>query len=247
MLGFSGNHGNKGAIALRFQIYNSTINFVNLHLFAGRQEVQKRRSGLKKIDQKLSPSDYTILLGDFNTRVQLSKNEYFEIMEPGQFKEASEMIEWQKLRAQDEVLRGDQPLLLEVYSETGLSPYPTYKIKRKNIRDFEEEIFLGEKEKNFRNSEYRTKSSRTSRVRPLTPGVSSRKRNQFFSKTPDKLLVKKSKTEKHKGIFENFYNKARVSSWTDRIFVKSAVGKMKGIRFLGDFGSVLDIPVSDHR
>ena len=69
MLGFKGIHGNKGAIFLKFKIYNSTVCLTNVHLFSGRKEVDKRVYGLKKVEDNFRSFLATFLKDNSDQRL----------------------------------------------------------------------------------------------------------------------------------------------------------------------------------
>lgn len=78
--GIMGVYGNKGGVAIRFELYNTSLCFVNCHLTAQQENVLKRNEDFRKIDlkmkfsvggDKLSISDHEMIfwIGDMNYRL----------------------------------------------------------------------------------------------------------------------------------------------------------------------------------
>jgi phosphatidylinositol-bisphosphatase len=79
-VGVMGVGGNKGAVAIRFKLYNSSICFVCSHLAAHQHNVQGRNSDFHNISQRLKfegrvidirDHDYLFWLGDLNYRIDV--------------------------------------------------------------------------------------------------------------------------------------------------------------------------------
>lgn len=52
--GMGGKAGNKGAVAIRFQIHSTSLCFICSHLTAGQSQVKERNEDYKEITQKLN-------------------------------------------------------------------------------------------------------------------------------------------------------------------------------------------------
>ncbi|KJE94431.1 synaptojanin-PB [Capsaspora owczarzaki ATCC 30864] len=81
--GFGGYAGNKGAVAIRFRMYSTSICFVCAHLAAGQSNVTERNSDYADIMSRMSfgkgrvinNHDIVFWIGDFNYRIDLPKEE----------------------------------------------------------------------------------------------------------------------------------------------------------------------------
>ncbi|CAH8588644.1 unnamed protein product [Schistosoma rodhaini] len=81
--GLGGTAGNKGAVAIRFQLGATSICFVCSHFTAGQSAVRERNDDFQEICRRLSlpngrnilSHDYVFWCGDFNYRINLSGNE----------------------------------------------------------------------------------------------------------------------------------------------------------------------------
>ncbi|KAK4470475.1 hypothetical protein MN116_006026 [Schistosoma mekongi] len=81
--GLGGAAGNKGAVAIRFQLGATSICFVCSHFTAGQSAVRERNDDFQEICRRLSlpngrtilSHDYVFWCGDFNYRINLSGNE----------------------------------------------------------------------------------------------------------------------------------------------------------------------------
>ena len=166
MLGLNGIHGNKGSISVVLRVFHSTINLTNLHLFSGRREIERRREGLMSIEQNLKDCDFTFLAGDFNSRVQIGLEEYRKLLSLDNFREGSIRIDWVALGMRDEIRLGCHPMLVNVYKEHHLCPFPTYKVKfvARNDQSAADELEV---------SEVPTGGAKTGTVSPKTPKHSS--------------------------------------------------------------------------
>lgn len=77
--GMGGATGNKGAVGIRMQFYNSSLCFVCSHLAAGQSQVQERNNDYSEICKKMVFSssksifchDYVFWSGDLNYRIDL--------------------------------------------------------------------------------------------------------------------------------------------------------------------------------
>ncbi|KAH8740122.1 phosphatidylinositol phosphate phosphatase [Cryptosporidium ryanae] len=109
-LGLMGNTGNKGAVVVRVNFHRfGTVAFTNVHLSSGEQNHEDRISQLKIILQtqiftgskqsqtsvdeylkhgnSLLDHDFVVLAGDFNFRIQIPKQEAFELLQAKKYKE----------------------------------------------------------------------------------------------------------------------------------------------------------------
>jgi len=83
--GFGGNAGNKGAVAIRFFVDDTSMMFVNCHLLSGRRKGLKRVEEMKKIletafanetsrEMCAEKYDNVFIFGDLNFRVNLDND-----------------------------------------------------------------------------------------------------------------------------------------------------------------------------
>ncbi|XP_039298700.1 synaptojanin-1-like isoform X2 [Nilaparvata lugens] len=83
--------GNKGAVAVRFTVYSSSVAFVCAHLVAaGPSQVAQTNAQLDKITSQMSFSgrslnshDYVFWCGDFNYRVDMSREDIMKCLNEG--------------------------------------------------------------------------------------------------------------------------------------------------------------------
>ncbi|XP_022194674.1 synaptojanin-1 isoform X2 [Nilaparvata lugens] len=88
--GLGGATGNKGAVAVRFTVYNSSVAFVCAHFAAGQSQVAERNADFAEITRKMSFSgrslnchDYVFWCGDFNYRVDMSREDIMKCLNDG--------------------------------------------------------------------------------------------------------------------------------------------------------------------
>ncbi|XP_065649887.1 inositol polyphosphate 5-phosphatase OCRL isoform X3 [Hydra vulgaris] len=129
--GIMGMMGNKGGVAIRFQLHNSTICFVNCHLAAHQTEYERRNQDYREIYNKikftlfqphLSISDHDVIIwmGDLNYR--------FEELDPDQIKALSDDMDYEKLYLNDQLnLQRRLGKVFEGFSEGQINFKPTYK------------------------------------------------------------------------------------------------------------------------
>ncbi|XP_014252090.1 synaptojanin-1 [Cimex lectularius] len=125
--GFGGATGNKGGVAIRCTVYNTSITFVCAHFAAGQSQVNERNSDYNEITRKitfplgsnLKSQDYVIWCGDFNYRVDMDKDELKEHLKEGNL---SQVLQHDQLRVQKEA--GN---VFRNYSEGEITFHPTYK------------------------------------------------------------------------------------------------------------------------
>jgi len=100
--GMSGMAGNKGAVAIRMDIDNTSLCFVTAHLAAGFANYEERNRDYKTISQGLrfqrgrsiDGHDTVIWLGDFNYRIGLSDEKVRRFIQAE---------DWEKLYENDQV------------------------------------------------------------------------------------------------------------------------------------------------
>ncbi|KAH7650182.1 phosphatidylinositol phosphate phosphatase [Cryptosporidium bovis] len=143
-LGLMGNTGNKGAVIVRVNLHRfGTIAFTNVHLSSGEQNHEDRVSQLKMILQtqifaeskqqnqnyideyfkygsSLLDHDFVVLAGDFNFRIQIPKQETFELL---QNKRYGELVRYDQFISEKRT--NTDPF--SVLYEEDISFLPTYK------------------------------------------------------------------------------------------------------------------------
>ncbi|XP_065057148.1 type II inositol 1,4,5-trisphosphate 5-phosphatase-like isoform X2 [Rhopilema esculentum] len=129
--GIMGKMGNKGAVAIRFQLHNSTISFVNSHLAAHLAEFERRNQDFKDISSKLQFSkfeppmtinhhDIVIWLGDLNYRFDdLEVDQIKALIDENKMEELYKFDQLRKQMVAGKVFQG--------YTEGKLKFKPTYK------------------------------------------------------------------------------------------------------------------------
>ncbi|XP_056646014.1 synaptojanin-1 [Diorhabda sublineata] len=91
--GLGGHTGNKGAAAIRFVFYATSMSFVCAHFAAGQSQVNERNADYNEITRKitfpmsrsLNSHEYLFWCGDFNYRVDMDKDEIKELIKQGDF------------------------------------------------------------------------------------------------------------------------------------------------------------------
>lgn len=86
--GMGGATGNKGAAAIRFVLYGTSMCFVAAHFAAGQSQVVERNADYAEITRKiafpmgrsLKSHDYVFWCGDFNYRIDMDKDELRELL-----------------------------------------------------------------------------------------------------------------------------------------------------------------------
>ena len=125
--GLGGATGNKGAVGIRFSVHHSSMAFVCGHYAAGQSQVSERNGDYQEISHKLCfpmgrtllSHDYIFWCGDFNYRIDLSKDEA---------KEAVERQDWETLLEKDQLKQQQREgLIFNGFSEGPLNFAPTYK------------------------------------------------------------------------------------------------------------------------
>ncbi|PWN93379.1 hypothetical protein FA10DRAFT_270625 [Acaromyces ingoldii] len=125
--GLKGMSGNKGGVAIRLSIYDTTFCFVTAHFAAGKSNVEERNADYWTINRELGFSrartvnhhDHVIWLGDFNYRID-SGNEVVRPM--------CDRYDFEGLYARDQLSRSRQMNQVFVgFNEAPIGFLPTYK------------------------------------------------------------------------------------------------------------------------
>ncbi|CAF0762456.1 unnamed protein product [Adineta ricciae] len=111
--GMGGKIGNKGCVAIRLVLYNTSICFVCAHFTAGQSQVTERNSDYKSIMEKLSfqpPSravwhDHIFFLGDFNYRLTIPRAQVELLMKNNSYEQLLEYDQLKKEHAEERVFR----------------------------------------------------------------------------------------------------------------------------------------------
>lgn len=133
-VGLGGVGGNKGAIGVRFSVFDTEFVFVNSHLAAHQKEVNRRNNDFSSIASSLhglrDEDDVDILasvihhvfwMGDLNYRIDLPREEVLELV-----KEAK----WKQLLENDQLLlEMKQGRVFEGFSEGDIEFGPTYRFE----------------------------------------------------------------------------------------------------------------------
>lgn len=112
--GLGGATGNKGAAAIRFVLYGTSVCFVAAHFAAGQSQVAERNADYAEITRKiafpmgrtLKSHDYVFWCGDFNYRLDCDREELREgLRQPGGQEPAAlaALLEFDQLRQQREL------------------------------------------------------------------------------------------------------------------------------------------------
>lgn len=125
--GLKGMSGNKGGVAIRFSIYDTTFCFVTAHFAAGKSNVEERNADYWTINRELGFSrartvnhhDHVFWLGDFNYRIDAGN----EVVRP-----MCDRYDFEGLYARDQLARSRQLNQVFVgFSEGTVAFLPTYK------------------------------------------------------------------------------------------------------------------------
>ncbi|KAF4525098.1 hypothetical protein B566_EDAN006320 [Ephemera danica] len=129
--GIMGKMGNKGGVAVRLELHNTSICFVNSHLAAHVEEYERRNQDFHDICSRLSfanflppkgikDHDHIYWLGDLNYRItDMDPNRVKELVNQNEFAEA---LERDQLKLQHE-----KKIIFDGYLEGAISFKPTYK------------------------------------------------------------------------------------------------------------------------
>ncbi|UJR10528.1 hypothetical protein I4U23_014731 [Adineta vaga] len=125
--GMGGKIGNKGCVAIRLVLYNTSICFVCAHFTAGQSQVNERNSDYKSIMEKLSfqpPSravwhDHIFFLGDFNYRLTIPRQHVEQFVKNSAY---GQLLEYDQLRKEHSEGR-----VFREFNEGPVQFPPTYK------------------------------------------------------------------------------------------------------------------------
>ncbi|GFT46822.1 synaptojanin-1 [Nephila pilipes] len=125
--GFGGATGNKGAVAIRLALYNTSMCFICAHFAAGQSQVLERNADYQEISKKLSfplgrtldSHDFVFWCGDFNYRIDLPNEEVKKLLK---------MENWSTLLVADQLLNAQQSgQAFKDFIEGPINFAPTYK------------------------------------------------------------------------------------------------------------------------
>jgi phosphatidylinositol-bisphosphatase len=128
--GFAGLIGNKGAVGIRFKVFDSCFGFVNCHLAAGQAPPEKRNADLEDIAKRIfnevgvwesgiEAIDNLFYMGDLNYRVNLGLEEAHEAIKGRNFKAllAFDQLSFERRNGRS----------LQDFAEAEITFAPTYK------------------------------------------------------------------------------------------------------------------------
>ena len=126
--GLKGAAGNKGGVAIRFQLYSTSLCFICSHFAAGQSNFGERNADFHSLasrfkfpplNQGLNEHDYIFWCGDFNYRID---------MENALTRNYIEMCQWPKLLENDQLtLQRSEGNVFEGFVEGPVMFAPTYK------------------------------------------------------------------------------------------------------------------------
>ena len=126
--GIMGMMGNKGGVAVRFRLFNTTVCFVNSHLAAHLEEVERRNQDYRDIMARLTfpqnslaitDHDVVFWFGDLNYRIDLPNETVRNLIDTNKF---HDLVEHDQLIAQ---MRNEK--CFQKFKEGWLHFQPTYK------------------------------------------------------------------------------------------------------------------------
>ncbi|CAB4015709.1 inositol polyphosphate 5-phosphatase OCRL-1 isoform X2 [Paramuricea clavata] len=126
--GIMGMMGNKGGVAVRFRLFNTTVCFVNSHLAAHQEEVERRNQDYRDIMARLSfprnslgitDHDVVFWFGDLNYRIDLPNETVRNYIDTNQY---HDLVEHDQLIAQ---MRNEK--CFQKFKEGWIQFQPTYK------------------------------------------------------------------------------------------------------------------------
>ncbi|CAF0893092.1 unnamed protein product [Rotaria sp. Silwood1] len=111
--GMGGKIGNKGCVAIRLVLHNTSICFICAHFTAGQNEFNERNKDYKSIMEKLlfqPPSralwhDHIFFLGDFNYRLTIPRVQVEQFIKNEAYKQLLEYDQLRKEHAEGRVFR----------------------------------------------------------------------------------------------------------------------------------------------
>ncbi|KAL5251090.1 hypothetical protein ACHWQZ_G016717 [Mnemiopsis leidyi] len=125
--GMKGKTGNKGGVAISFNLYSTSLCFVCAHLAAGQNNVADRNKHYEYIRDKalfdngmeIEDHDYVFWCGDFNYRIDYANHEIRDMVK----KKA-----WYELQCADQLtVQKNENKVFQGYNEGPLEFAPTYK------------------------------------------------------------------------------------------------------------------------
>ncbi|CAB3386484.1 Hypothetical predicted protein [Cloeon dipterum] len=125
--GLGGATGNKGGVAIRFVLFNTSMCFVCAHFAAGQSQVNERNADYAEITRKiafpmgrsLNSHDYVFWCGDFNYRIDMDKDEIKELVKKGDLQQILLCDQLKKAQAEGNCFKN--------YIEGDVEFPPTYK------------------------------------------------------------------------------------------------------------------------
>ncbi|CAF0767139.1 unnamed protein product [Adineta ricciae] len=125
--GMGGKLGNKGCVAIRLVLHNTSICFICAHFTAGQNEYNERNKDYRSMMEKLSfppPSralwhDHIFFLGDFNYRLTISRNQVEYLVRNESY---AQLLEYDQLKKEHSENR-----VFQEFREGPIQFPPTYK------------------------------------------------------------------------------------------------------------------------
>ncbi|MCO5613559.1 hypothetical protein L7F22_067836 [Adiantum nelumboides] len=139
--GLKGMSGNKGGVAIRLNIYDTSFCFVTAHFAAGKSNVDERNADFHTINRELGfnmgrtidNSHHSIWFGDFNYRIEGTNEEIRPLCDRGDLEELSKRDQLLESKEARQAFLG--------YKESMLVFLPTYKYDfRSQIYDTSEKM-----------------------------------------------------------------------------------------------------------
>lgn len=139
--GLKGMSGNKGGVAIRMNIYDTSFCFVTAHFAAGKSNVEERNADFHTINQelgfrngrKIDNSHHTIWFGDFNYRLEGTNEEIRPLCDRQDLEELCQRDQLFSAKESRQVFLG--------YRENMLVFLPTYKYDfRSQVYDTSEKM-----------------------------------------------------------------------------------------------------------
>ncbi|CAG0924108.1 unnamed protein product, partial [Notodromas monacha] len=125
--GLRGATGNKGGVAVRLSVYNTSFAFICAHFAAGQSQVGDRNADYQEISRKilfpggrtLMSHDYVVWCGDFNYRIDLPRDQVKDLAKKRDY---AALVEADQLRNQKA-----EGHIFNKFSEGDIDFAPTYK------------------------------------------------------------------------------------------------------------------------
>uniref|UniRef100_A0A1Y1KCB3 Inositol polyphosphate-related phosphatase domain-containing protein n=1 Tax=Photinus pyralis TaxID=7054 RepID=A0A1Y1KCB3_PHOPY len=127
--GILGKMGNKGGVAVRLELHNTSLCFVNAHLAAGVEEVERRNQDYNDINQRanfrrhpytIKEHDQVYWLGDLNYRI--TEQSAFQVKKYLASDDLASVLLADQLNQQKDLSK-----VLQDYTEGDITFQPTYK------------------------------------------------------------------------------------------------------------------------